>query len=128
MPNESSFSYNPHRQNDPLRSPEVSALHPLVPSAHHHIPQLQVRPPTCTHGNVPWPNGHQPGVNYAGPYHGGNEANYGDWALYRDNVWNEGPSPPSAVGYHLLPYPACSPCLRHRLCITWGYNTLIKGT
>ncbi|KAH9170537.1 hypothetical protein EDB89DRAFT_1272658 [Lactarius sanguifluus] len=44
---------------------------------------------------VPWPNGHHPGVN-DGPYHGRHDGNYGDWAQYRDNVWNEGPLPPSA--------------------------------
>ncbi|KAH8992380.1 hypothetical protein EDB92DRAFT_563502 [Lactarius akahatsu] len=75
MPNDSSFLYAPCCQNDPLRS---------------------VHPPSGTHGNVPRPNGHQPGVNYAGPYHSGNDANFGDWGpQYHDNVWNEGPPPPS---------------------------------
>ncbi|KAI9455947.1 hypothetical protein BJY52DRAFT_1224464 [Lactarius psammicola] len=61
--------------------------------------RLLVHPPTGTLGNVSWPNGHQPGVNYAGPYHGRNEANYGDWAQYHNNVWNDGPPPPPAGQY-----------------------------
>ncbi|KAI9444438.1 hypothetical protein BJY52DRAFT_1372798 [Lactarius psammicola] len=80
MSNESSFPYSPRRQNDHLHSTEV-------------------HPPTGTLGNLSWPNGHQPGVNYAGPYHGRNEANYGDWAQYHNNVWNDGPPPPPAGQY-----------------------------
>ncbi|KAH9017823.1 hypothetical protein EDB85DRAFT_648902 [Lactarius pseudohatsudake] len=76
MPNESSFPNTPRRQNDPRQRGEV-------------------HPPTGTPGNMPWPNGHHPGVNY-GPYHGRHDGNYGDWAQYRDGVWNEGPPPPSA--------------------------------
>lgn len=78
MPNDPSFPYAPCCQNAPLQSAEV-------------------HPPTGSRGNVPRPNGYQPGVNYAGPYHSGNDANFGDsdWAQYHDNVWNEGPPPPS---------------------------------
>jgi len=77
MPNESPFPYAPRPQNCPQQSAEA-------------------HPPTGTYGDVPWPNGHQPGVNYARPYHGRNDANYGDWTQYHDNMWNEGPPRPSA--------------------------------
>ncbi|KAI9444434.1 hypothetical protein BJY52DRAFT_1194312 [Lactarius psammicola] len=80
MSNEFSFPYTSRSQNGPLQSAEV-------------------HPPIGTHGNVSWPNEHQPGVNYAGPYHGRNEANYGDRVQYHNNVWNEGPPPPSAGQY-----------------------------
>ena len=114
MPNESSFPYTPRPQNDTLQRAEVRALHLLIPSAHSGILtyRFQVYPQTGTHGNIPWQNGHQPGVNYPSPYHGRNDANYGDGAQHRYDVWNDGPPPPSesAVGCHLFLYPTCSPC------------------
>lgn len=52
---------------------------------------------------MPWQNGQQPGMAYAGPYHGSNGANYGDSAqYYRSNFWNEGPPPQAAVSYRII--------------------------
>lgn len=79
MHNGISSPSNLHSQNDPLQSAEVY-------------------PPTGTHINVPWPNGHQPGVN-AGHYHGRNDTSYGNWSQHHNNVWNEGPAPPSVGPY-----------------------------
>ncbi|KAN0134413.1 hypothetical protein V8E53_007911 [Lactarius tabidus] len=81
MPNHNSpLPYIPNPQNDP-RPP---------------VQRAEVYTPTATQSSVPWQNGQQPGVTYAGPYHSSNGANYGDWAQYRSNFWNEGPPPQSA--------------------------------
>jgi len=78
MPNETSSPHTPCPQNDSRQS---AVVHP-------------------PYGDAPWPNGHQTSVNYAGSYHGRNDAPYGDWTQYRNNVWNDGLAPPASVGQY----------------------------
>ncbi|KAF8258955.1 hypothetical protein EI94DRAFT_1814255 [Lactarius quietus] len=86
MPNETPSPYTPRPQNHPQQGAEVYPL-------------------TGTHGNVPWQNGHQTGVNYA---HGRNDASYGDWAQYHSYAWNESLAPPS-VGQYAYPNHSYAP-------------------